>query len=123
MRPDTHSRTQCTTHPPGGTIPRSQLRPGGKDVFPTVDLDMYDRNVEILRKAVAQANSDGRELDALRRLAEMSRAVETAWGPGYPLAPVRPRHPGQSFFSASFSPLGPCFGQFLDRLASTAVST
>lgn len=59
---------------------------GGKDGFPyPVDREMYDRNVEILRKAVAQAKLGRTErLDALRRLAEMSRAVETAWAAGLP---------------------------------------
>jgi uncharacterized protein len=45
---------------------------GGKDGFPyPVDREMYDRNVEILRKAVAQAKLGQTErLHALRRLAK-----------------------------------------------------
>jgi len=45
---------------------------GGKDGFPyPVDREMYDRNVEVLRRAVAQAKLGRTErLDALRRLAK-----------------------------------------------------
>jgi hypothetical protein len=52
---------------------------GGKDGFPyPVDREMYDRNVEILRKALAQAKVGQTErLDALRRLA---RATAGAGG-------------------------------------------
>jgi len=44
---------------------------GGKDGYPyPVDRELYDRNVEILRKAVAQAKLGRTErLDALHRLA------------------------------------------------------
>jgi len=50
---------------------------GGKDGFPyPVDREMYDRNVEILRRAVTQAKLGRTErLAALRRLAEASSAA------------------------------------------------
>jgi uncharacterized protein len=52
---------------------------GGKDGFPyPVDRPTYDRNIEILGTAVAQARIGKSErLDALRRLATISRRLET----------------------------------------------
>ena len=51
---------------------------GGKDGFPyPVDRPMYDRNIEILGTAVAQAKIGKNErLEALRRLAALSRRAE-----------------------------------------------
>ena len=53
---------------------------GGKDGFPyPVDRPMYDRNIEILGAAVAQAKIGRSErLEALRRLAAVSRRAESA---------------------------------------------
>ena len=53
---------------------------GGKDGFPyPVDCPTYDRNIEILRAAVAQAKIGRNErLMALRRLAAVSRAPDRA---------------------------------------------
>lgn len=50
---------------------------GGKDGFPyPVDRELYDRNIAILRKAVAQAKLGRPErLNALRRLAETTATV------------------------------------------------
>ena len=55
---------------------------GGKDGFPyPVDRPTYDRNIEILGTAVAQAKIGRSErLDALRRLATVSRSAEVARG-------------------------------------------
>ena len=57
---------------------------GGKDGFPyPVDRPTYDRNIEILGTAVSQAKIGHTErLDALKRLAAVSRRVETAQGAG-----------------------------------------
>ena len=51
---------------------------GGKDGFPyPVDRPTYDRNIEILGTAVAQAKiGKSEKLDALRRLATLSRRME-----------------------------------------------
>lgn len=50
---------------------------GGKDGFPyPVDREMYDRNIEILRKAVRQARlGKSEQLEALRRLARATAPV------------------------------------------------
>jgi hypothetical protein len=52
---------------------------GGKDGFPyPVDRPTYDRNIELLGTAVARAKiGQSERLDALRRLAAMSRRAET----------------------------------------------
>jgi uncharacterized protein len=54
---------------------------GGKDGFPyPVDRPTYDRNIGILGNAVAQAKLGRSErLDALKRLAQVSRRAEAAW--------------------------------------------
>ena len=53
---------------------------GGKDGFPyPVDRPLYDRNIEMLRTAVAQAKiGQSERLDALKRLAVLSRRLEAA---------------------------------------------
>ncbi len=53
---------------------------GGKDGFPyPVDRPTYDRNIEILGTAVAQAKiGQSERLDALKRLAAISRRMEAA---------------------------------------------
>ena len=63
---------------------------GGKDGFPyPVDRPTYDRNIEILSTAVAQAKIGKSErLDALRRLATLSRRMEA---PRPRQEPLRPR--------------------------------
>ncbi len=55
---------------------------GGKDGFPyPVDRPTYDHNIELLRAAVAQSKVGRTEkLDALKRLATLSRRVEAAPG-------------------------------------------
>jgi len=55
---------------------------GGKDGYPyPVDREMYDRNIDVLRKAVGEAELGRTErLDALRRLA---RATQPAVGQAY----------------------------------------
>ncbi|MBN1631564.1 MAG: DUF763 domain-containing protein [Thermoleophilia bacterium] len=53
---------------------------GGKDGFPyPVDREMYDRNIETLRQAVTRVRLGRTErLDALRRLAEVTRPPSTS---------------------------------------------
>jgi hypothetical protein len=69
---------------------------GGKDGFPyPVDRETYDRNVEILRKAVAQAKLGRTErLDALRRLAEATSEPSE-------LSTPRPRRPASEGLRSS----------------------
>jgi hypothetical protein len=75
---------------------------GGKDGFPyPVDRSTYDRNIQILGSAVAQAKIGKSErMDALRRLAAVSCAAGPAGRQGRARSPGSPppllRHPSSS---------------------------